>query len=235
MTNAPTNSAIPPKTSSAVRKKPNSSSRSAACCAASSAPVRTVTGCAGERDAHARCAACAGADALGRGDGDPVELAAPARQRLRRLERRDRDRVAGDRVTSPKLRRADELVARAPSSPTIFTRSPSLKPCSSKVFWSRPISDAVRGARPVDEAKLLERRGLQRRDEALVADRVAVALADRDVAEDDAGGRGDAVGGGDALEQALVERRRVGVEVLVDLRGRRSRRRCRCWPARRPR
>ena len=44
MTNAPTNSAIPPKTSSAVRKKPNWSSSSAACAFASSAPVRTLTG-----------------------------------------------------------------------------------------------------------------------------------------------------------------------------------------------
>ena len=53
MTNAPTNSAMPPNTSSAVRKKPNSSSRSAACAAASSLAGADLHVLAREREAHA--------------------------------------------------------------------------------------------------------------------------------------------------------------------------------------
>ncbi len=125
MTNAPTNSAIPPKTSSAVRKKPKSSSRSAACAAASCSPVRTATG-------WPRSAART--RPLSRGGATPssaaIEIAlslpsSPASACAVGSVAIAIGRPAID-DTSPKRAAPVSVRLRAPSLPTIFTRWPTL-------------------------------------------------------------------------------------------------------------
>ena len=186
MTNAPTNSAIPPKTSSAVRKKPNSSSRSAACCVGVLAAgahghrlalrARSARGRAAASARRRRSAAteipsslpCRPVSACAVGS---VAIATGSAGRARRRRRTSR------RPTSVKLRApslADDLHAVAELE--------ALRP--SKVLWSRPISVARAARGRATKRNCSNGAGCSEDDEARVGDRVAVALADRDLAED---------------------------------------------------
>ena len=88
-------------------------------------------GLAGERDAARAPRSCVGVTPSSAATEIPSSLPLPAGERLRGRQRRDRDRVARRPTTaSPNFAAPVSVKRRAPSSPTILTRSPSLKPCS---------------------------------------------------------------------------------------------------------
>ena len=170
-------------------------------------------------------------DAIVAGDGDRAELAALAGHRLCGRQRRDRDRVAGDRRLLAEARGADEReAAQALLADDLHAVAELEVLLVDGVLVEADLGGALRRT-AADEAKLLERRGLQRRDEAAVADRLAVLVADPDVAEDRAGRRRDAVDGAHALDDAArpaaAGRRRSRRRPCPA----RPPRQCPCWPA----
>jgi hypothetical protein len=148
MTNAPTKSAIPPKTSSAVRTNPNSSCRSAVRWSASWTPVRTSTG---------RSARAAVTLARRRAGVTPsraaieIELTSPGRP-MSACALGSVTIAAGKPLTVsalPNRALPTSLNRRRPSLPTTVTLSPSAKPESAKALADSASSPGACGARPL--------------------------------------------------------------------------------------
>ena len=214
MTNAPTNSAMPPKTSSAVRKKPKSFARS----------LRLLLGVVRAGADGRRLAGSAPATPTLRSCG-----ATPLRRRPRSSRACPRLPVsawavgsvtiatasAAERRASPKRATPTSVKAAGALSPTILTCRRAGRR-SRRTSSGRGRSRPACAARGPDEAKLLERRGLQRRDEAWLPTGSPSGLR--------IGRRRRRAGVPTRRRRphapspaALVEQRRIGGEVCVDL------------------